>query len=223
MGKAYKITRFQGGCNMNKRFSEKFSSQWIKVKFYHKDPSSNGIAHPKSIRFCEALKLAITKPIIVDEKNLSCESARHAFGWREKFDKDLLGKCKDKRNVNSKVLESLLLTVPRLNKPFSCIGLNTDDEPDLLMASICPKDMMEIVKIYNNRKGENLKLSLNSASGICSNVAVKSFLDGNINISFGCTDSRRYADIGRDRLTVGIPSRLFELFIKQGESTHANQ
>jgi uncharacterized protein (DUF169 family) len=208
---------------MNKRFSEKFSSQWIKVKFYHRDPNSNGAANPKSIRFCEALKLAITKPIIVNEKNLSCESARYAFGWRNKFDKGLLEKCKDKRNVNYEILESLLPAVPRGNRSFSSIGLNTDDKPDMVIACVSPQDMMEIVRIYNNRKGKSLKLSLNSVSGICSNVAVKSFLNGNINISFGCTDSRRYADFGRDRLAVGIPSRQFELFIKQGESTHANQ
>jgi uncharacterized protein (DUF169 family) len=207
---------------MNKRFSEKFSSQWIKVKFYNRDPNFNGATRPKSIRFCEALKSAITKPIIINEKNLSCESARHAFGWREKFNKDLLEKCKNKRNVNDEIFESLLSTVPRINKSFSSIGLNTDDEPDMVIACVSPQDMMEIVRIYNNRKGESLELSLNSVSGICSNVAVKSFLNGNVNISFGCTDSRRYADIGRDRLTVGIPNRLFELFIKQGKSIHAN-
>ncbi len=199
---------------MNKRFSEKFSSQWIKVKFYHKGPSCNGATYPKSIRFCEALKLAITKPIIINEKNLSCESARYAFGWREKFDKGLLEKCKNKRNVNDEILESLLSAVPRVNRPFSCIGLNTDDEPDLIMANICPQDMMEIVKIYNNYTGKYMELSLNSASGICSNVAVKTFLEGSINISFGCTEARKYADISRDRLAVGIPNKLFKLFLE---------
>jgi uncharacterized protein (DUF169 family) len=199
---------------MNKKFSEKFSSQWIKIKFYAKQPDLEGTACPKRVRFCEALKLAITKPIIINKENLSCASARYAFGWREKFDKDLLEKCKRKRDTDDKVMRLLVSSIPRLNKPFNCIGLNTDCEPDLVMANICPQDMMEIVKIYNDYTGKHINLSLSSVSGICSNVAVKSFLDGKINISFGCADSRRYADISRDRLTVGIPEKLFKLFLK---------
>jgi uncharacterized protein (DUF169 family) len=199
---------------MNKRFSEKFSSQWVKIKFYAMQPHFNGTTYPKRVRFCEALKLAITKPVVVNEENLSCESAKYAFGWREKFDNNLLDRCKKKRNANDNALELLVSNVPRFNKPFNCIGLNTDDEPDLVMANICPQDMMEIVKIYNDYTGENMKLSLNSMSGICSSVAVKSFLEGKINISFGCADSRQYADISRDRLAVGIPNKLFKLFIK---------
>ena len=198
---------------MNKRFSEKFSSQWVKVKFY-KEPYRNDAYYPRSIRFCEALKLAITKPVIIDEKNLSCDSAQYAFGWREKFDKDLLEKCKKRRGINDKNLQSLLSTVPRLHKPFNCIGLNSDGEPDMVIACVSPQDMMEIVKIYNNHSGRGIKADLNSVSGICSNVAVKTFLDGNINISFGCVDSRKYADFGRDRLAVGISKRLFKLFTK---------
>jgi uncharacterized protein (DUF169 family) len=73
---------------------------------------------------------------------------------------------------------------------------------------------MEIIKVYNNYTGKHIELSLNSVSGVCSHVAVKSFLEKQINISFGCADSRKYADISRDRFTVGIPDKLFKLFIK---------
>jgi uncharacterized protein (DUF169 family) len=212
MGQASNVNRFLGGCDMNNMFSRRFSNQWVRVKFYHTEPRFNGVARPKGVRFCEALKSAITKPIVINDKNLSCESARYAFGWRDKFDKDLLDRCKKRRGINDKILQSLLLTVPRLNKPFNCIGLNTDDNPDMVIARVSPQDMMEIVRVYNNYSGESVKLSLNSVSGICSNVAAKSFLDGKINASFGCLDARRYADIGRDRLAVGIPKRLFRLF-----------
>jgi hypothetical protein len=53
---------------MNKRFSDRFSSQWVKVRFYNKKPGSNGAVYPSQIRFCEALKSAITKPIIIEKK-----------------------------------------------------------------------------------------------------------------------------------------------------------
>ena len=39
---------------------------------------------------------------------------------------------------------------------------------------------------------------------------LKTFLEEKINISFGCLDSRKFAEIGRDRLAVGIPRKLFK-------------
>jgi len=83
----------------------------------------------------------------------------------------------------------------------------------MVIARIAPKEMMEIVKIYNNYIGKELKLSLNSVCGICGNVAVKTFLNAKINISFGCVDSRKYGDMDRDRFIVGVPKALFKLFI----------
>jgi len=145
---------------MNSKFSKKFSSQWIKVKFYEKEPGLDKAAQPKDIRFCEAVKLAITQPVVLSKENLSCESAQYAFGWREKFDSNLLDSCQDKCKVNDKVLESLLSNIPRFKKPFSHIGLNTDGEPDLVMACVAPQEMMKIIKVYNNHNGKNVEVSL---------------------------------------------------------------
>jgi len=198
---------------MNRKFSEKFSSQWIKVKFYEKDPGLSHIAQPKNIRFCEAIKLAVTQPVILTKENLSCESAQYVFGWKEKFDNRLLDSCRNKCKVSDKVLESLLSDVPRFKKPFSSIGLNTDNEPDLVISCVAPQEMMKIIKVFNSYKGKNAEVSLGSMMALCGNVAVKSFLEEKINISFGCSDSRKFADIGRDRLAVGIPRKLFNIFV----------
>ncbi len=198
---------------MNRRFSERFSSQWIKVKFYEKNPYLDGVAQPKNIRFCEAVKLAITQPVILSRENLSCESAQYAFGWKERFDDQLLDNCQDKCKISDKVLQSLLSGVPRVKRSFSHIGLNTDNEPDLLMSCVAPQEMMKIIKVYNNHKGKNVEVSLNSMMGLCGNIAVKSFLEEKISISFGCLDSRKFAEIGRDRLVVGIPRKLFKVFV----------
>lgn len=198
---------------MNSKFSEKFSSQWIKVKFYEKKPRLDGATQPKNIRFCEAVKLAVTQPVILSKESLSCESAKYVFGWREKFDNQLLDSCQDKCKVSDKVLQSLLSGIPRFKRPFSHIGLNTDDEPDLVISCVAPQEMMKIIKVYNNHNGKNVEVSLNSMMGLCGNIAVKSFLEEKISISFGCLDSRKFAEIGRDRLAVGIPRKLFKVFV----------
>ena len=45
------------------------------------------------------------------------------------------------------------------------------------------------------------------------NCDLSSFLEEKISISFGCLDSRKFAEIGRDRLAVGIPRKLFKVFV----------
>jgi len=198
---------------MHRKIAERFSSQWIKVKFYEKEPLLNGVTRPKNVRFCEAVNLAITQPVILSKESISCESAQYVFGWRKKFDSQFLDSCQDKCKVSDKRLKSLLSSIPRFKKPFSHIGLNTDDEPDLMISCIAPQEMMRIIKVYNNRSGKNVEVSLNSMMGFCGNIAAKTYLEEKINISFGCLDSRKYADMRRDSLAVGIPRKLFKVFV----------
>ena len=198
---------------MNSRFTEKFSSHWIKVKFYQKDPCLDKAVYPENIRFCEAVKMAVTRPVVLSKENLSCESAQYVFGWKDKIDAKLLDGCQDKCKISDKNLKSLLSEVPRFEKPFSHIGLNTVGEPDLLMAFVSPQDMMKIIKVYNGHTGKNVDVSLNSMMGLCGNIAANAFLREKLAVSFGCLDSRKYAEIGRDRLVVGIPRKLFKVFV----------
>ena len=48
---------------------------------------------------------------------------------------------------------------------------------------------------------------------ICGGIAVRTYLENEISFSFGCDDSRKYADIRRENLAVGIPNRLFKIFV----------
>lgn len=64
---------------------------------------------------------------------------------------------------------------------------------------------MDLLKVFQEHKGENLTVSLSSIMGVCGNVAVKTYLEGKICVSFGCDDSREYGQISRDRLALGIP------------------
>ena len=198
---------------MNRKFSERFSSQWIKVKFYEKEPRLDDVTRPQKIRFCEALNLAITQPVLLGQGNLSCKSAQYVFGWREKFDNQLLDNCNDKCSISGSKLQSLISGIPRFKKPFSHIGLNTDSNPDLLISCLAPQEMMKIIKVYNNHIGKNVEVSLNSMMALCGNIAAKTLLEEKINISFGCLDSREFGRIGRDRLAVGIPRKLFKVFV----------
>ena len=208
---------------MNWRFSEKFRSQWIKVKFYKEKPdflleadsplAQRRVQRLENVRFCEATREAITCPVILDRKSISCPGARYCFGWEPDYKGELLDSCVEKRQTQNRIVESMFSRIPCFKEPFNYIGLNTDDEPDLLISYMPPEEIMRLIKVYQVNKGKDLKVTLCSMMSICGGVAVKTFLEGNINFSFGCDDSRKYADMRRENLAVGIPNRLFKIFI----------
>ena len=74
---------------------------------------------------------------------------------------------------------------------------------------------MKIIKIFSIEYEKCLDVSLCSMISICSGVAVNAYLGGGITFSFGCEDSRKHAQISRDRLAVGIPVGLYNVFSDQ--------
>ena len=198
---------------INLKFSQKFGGHWIKAKFYKKKPNLKEVKRIEGVRFCEAVKKAITYPILLDRKSISCEGAQYALGWKSKYKNELLNDCRDKNQTEIKVLQSLLSNIPHFRKPFKYIGLNTEGEADLIISFSTPEKIKELVKIYNYRDGDNLDVSLNSMMPICGGIAVKSYLEKKISLSFGCDDSRKFSGLGRDTLTIGIPNNLFKVFV----------
>ena len=80
------------------------------------------------------------------------------------------------------------------------------------MSYVPPQEVMSLIKIYHNKVGDNLDVSLCTMMAVCGGVAVRSYLDEKISLSFGCDDSRKFADMRRENLAVGIPKKLFQIF-----------
>ena len=196
-------------------FSNQFRTHWVGVKFYKQKPDARDINRPKGVRFCEVTKRAILGPVLLDKESITCPGAHFAFGWNSGSQKEeeLLDCCQDKRQTQKSMLESMLSYTPCLKEPPQFIGLNTTDDPDLMMSYLSPEDAMNIIKTYHNKRGRNLDVSLCSMMSICGGIAVRAFKENRISFSFGCDDSRKYADIGRDRLVIGIPKSMFEIFV----------
>lgn len=201
---------------IHQRFSDKFRSHWIKVKFYKDKPDLHETKMLKAMRFCEATKQAILAPVLLDKETINCSGAQYAFGWTDLAkDKNVfLDYCQGKRKANKIILNSLLTHLPRFKEPFSYVGLNTEGEPDLIMSYLSPAEAMSLAKIYNDHQGRNLDVSLCSMMSICGGIAVRTHREETISFSFGCDDSRKFAKIGRDRLAVGIPRKLFNIFME---------
>ena len=190
-------------------FSNRFRSQWIKIKFYTEKPDLKDTKRLENVRFCEATKEAILQPLILDRKSINCPGALYAFGWQDA--PQLLEYCREKSELPKERLQSMLHQLPRFKNPFEYIGLNTGGEPDLIMSRLMPKDAMNLISLYHSKVGKSLDVSLCSIMSICGGIAVRTFLENRITFSFGCTDSRKYGQIGRDRLFVGVPKDLFDL------------
>jgi uncharacterized protein (DUF169 family) len=104
--------------------------------------------------------------------------------------------------------EATVNQLPRLKPGYLAVGLNQKGDPDVLVCYCQPEQMMEIVKVYQQGTGENLMARVSSVVSICGNIALATFLDKGVNVSFGCPKARKYGHIGRDRLAVGISCRL---------------
>jgi len=199
--------------NINWKFADKFRSHWIKIKFYREKPIMKEAKSLKGVRFCEATKEAIIHPVLLDKTSINCQGAQYAFGWRSNYKTELLQSCYGKRQAQRDVLELMLTQIPYFKKPFEYIGLNTEGVPDLIMSYMPPGEVMNLVKMYHNHKGANLDISLCTMMSICGGIAVRTYLEEKISFSFGCDDSRKFADMRRENLAVGIPRKLFNIFV----------
>ncbi len=199
--------------NINWKFSKKFGSHWIKVKFYNTEPDLKVAKVIKGVRFCEVVKKAIEYPIIIDKESLTCLGAKFVFGWDSQDKNKILDLCQKKRQVQREALISIFSKSPFLKKPFKYIGLNTECSPDLLISYLSPEQVSKIIRTYQNKLGKILSVSLTSMTPVCGGVAVKTYLNKNINISFGCRDSRKFAGLEMYELAIGIHKRLFKYFV----------
>ena len=198
--------------HINWKFANKFRSHWVKVKFYKEKPKVEKAKKLKDVRFCEAVKKAITHPILLGRNSISCLGAQYAFGW-DSDRKKLLETCQNKTQTPMANLKSTLSQAPRFKKAFKYIGLNTEGIPDLVISYTSPQEIMNITRLYQKYTGKNLDISLSNMMSICGGIAVRSYLEGKITLSFGCIDSRNLAGLERHTVAVGIPRNLCNIFV----------
>ena len=198
--------------NIHWEFARRFGSQWVKVKFFKERPDLTKGKRMKRVRFCEAVKKAIVQPILLDRESITCEGAQYAFGWKGNAKKEFLNKCQIKNKNQMIILKSMFFKTPRFKNFYEYIGLNVEGEPDLIISFMLPKQVMDLIKIYNAYQGNSVDVSLCSMMSICGGIAVRTLLEGKICFSFGCDESRQFARLGNDRVAVGVPKRLFNIF-----------
>lgn len=194
-------------------FEAIFGGTWVPVKFHEEVPERE----PRKLRFCEAAAEGRWSEVILTPESVTCPGARRSLGWSSGMDEGLAEELAKKQSLTLATAKSLLKNVPRLDGSVAAVGLGTKDAPDVLISYVQPPTAMKIIRAFQKSSGGNLNSSLSSVLSVCGNVAVKSFLTGEITFSFGCDLSRDCGSIGRDRLAVGVPWSMVPRLLEKGK------
>jgi len=185
------------------RFGNAFGWPWIPVSFCGEAPEGN----PQELRFCEALREAARSPVILTAASVDCPGAKRSFGWSQGSEENLAEQLAAKEGLPIAMAWKMISGVPKLDGNVAAVEVGTKETPDVLVSYAQSPTAMRITRAVEKGSGEPLRPILSSVMSACGNAAVRSYITGDIAVSFGCDTSRESGAIGRDRLIVSVPWR----------------
>ena len=196
-----------------RHFRNLLGGVWVNVKFYETLPSMADFDTNKRMRFCQAIRKGREAPILLTSEQIECPGAMRSFGWADHLDTEIVEKMTEKFGTSRETISALLDQTPRLHGKIQGVVVGGYEKPDILISYAQPAMIMRLLRLFQKTTGKNTKIDLSSIISVCGNVAVRSFLTGDICFSFGCDDAREYGAISRDRLVVGVPYSLVQKMI----------
>ena len=109
----------------------------------------------------------------------------------------------------------MVQNLPKISGSLKGIGLNIRNDPDLLLSYLQPEQIMKLLRSYHVHFGNDLNVDLSSIVSVCGHVAVEALIKKQIALSFGCSDSREYGGITRDRAAIGVPVELARTMLEE--------
>jgi uncharacterized protein (DUF169 family) len=186
------------------KLSQASGSEWVAIKFEKATPVNN----IEPARFCEAVYKAQKKHISLSFSNICCDGAKRCFGWLKDNDIKLAQRLSEKTGIGQDIAYELIKSVPAMNEKFSGISIGKDIGGDVYISYASPESAMKLVRFWQKITGQNLKTDISGIMSVCGNVAVKSYIEQKISISFGCPDSRKYGGIAKELLVIGLPQKI---------------
>ena len=114
----------------------------------------------------------------------------------------------EKSGIGQNIACELIGKVPVINENFSGFSLGKDIVGYVYISYADPESAMKPVRCWQKITGCNLDTEISGIKFVCGNVAVESYIDQKICISFGCPDSGEYANIEKGRLVIGLPHNI---------------
>ncbi|HDP98462.1 MAG TPA: hypothetical protein ENN22_04670 [bacterium] len=185
-------------CNQLSHISH---SDWVAIKFEKQIPVKNSM----TVRFCEAVYNAQKQDISLSPLDICCDGAKRCFGWLKNYDIKLAHRLAEKIGITQKSALELIKSVPVQKEMYSGLSLSRHANGDVYISYANPESAMKLIRYWQKATGCNLETEISSIMSVCGNIAVKSYIDQKISISFGCPDSREYGGIKEGQLVMGIP------------------
>ena len=183
--------------------------RWTGIVFHEDMPLSEGDGYNnRHMRFCEAVRNSYTRPVVLTRELLNCHGGRWSFGW-EKHPESLMNRLAKENGFPAEMVSQLIAKAPHLDIDLAALTIGGDQTPDVILSYIQAADAMKLVRRWQQNTGSNLDVSISSLMSVCGS-AVRTYLTQQISVSFGCPESRKYGNIGRDRLVIGMPYEIAE-------------
>ena len=205
-----------------------FGGRWCGVKFGGVNQrNSRRAARPMS--FCQAVAQSGKWPIVLTKELMNCPGGSRSFGWGDQ-DEVFSKSMAEKSGMAADISRSIVTETPKLPGGVEQIIIGTRESPDVLISYAQPETAMKLLREWQRLHGNQIVIEISGFMSVCGSVAVKSYLNETVCLSFGCPDARRHASIGRDRLVVGLPARSVTglwtsvaVSSAQGEDAHGRQ
>jgi len=175
----------------------------------------------EKVRHCEMVQKARAgETFYATKEQHSCAGGAGALGIMETPEKIKSGEFYFGLG-RFKTLESAKKTmdaVPRTNKHFAASLYapleKADFKPDVVVVIGNPKQLLKIAQSNIYEKGGRNNVSFSGIQSVCADAVAQVYNTGELNATFGCDGSRKYAKIAADELVVGIPAAKLEEVVR---------
>jgi len=180
------------------------------------------------MRYCQGIMLARKgMNVVLENENISCPAAAHAFGFRPLPDGLANGHGLVGFGIVSdpKVGKKMFENMPKLTNKIEQIQLfpleKTEHMPDVIVVEDYVEKLMWLVLAYLHVTGGS---RVNSSTAVlqatCVDATISPFIYNKMNLSYGCYGCRDATDIETGETILGFPTSLLYPIMEHLEYLH---
>jgi len=173
------------------------------------------------LRFCEALSYSFNIPLLMNEQNMGCRGAERNLGFRKDNDEDLGLHIFNNTGISIELVREMLANTSIIKDQITNLALGITEEmektykPDFFIVYTSPLRSMQFIHHLAKILGVRPFIAPYSLLSICGNVFARGYNRGNVCISFGCPESRKYGGVDMDEVIIGIPGEMATRLIEK--------
>lgn len=128
----------------------------------------------------------------------------------------------DSTETARRAMEDMIAIQPADTQGVFLYALDFDDEdvtPDVVVMSVRSVELTRIIQAYQFHTGKRVNASMGGLRVVNSDLIVRPYLTGEMNISTYCLGARLIAEYEGNRIGVGMPFAVFEEIVRGMESS----